>query len=311
MKKKALALLLVLVFVMVLCPSALADNSMSRVYDNEGLFDDFDTDLLNEKLAEVSSTYKVDVAIVTASSLDGKTAEEYADDFYDETGIGQGENKDGIILLLSANERQYAVSTSGYAIFAFPDAYLDAMCDEFVPYMSDGNWYEACMSFIKNCGVYLVKAYEDPSGTTPDNFDPDDFDGDYDNSYEPITDPDGDYTISGETEHSPLYFSPFWFAAALFIGIIAAFVVLASMKSGMKTVKMQSAASDYVRAGSFALSESRDTYLYMTVTRTAKPKDDDNDSGGGFHGGFGSGGNFSSTHTSSSGSMHGGRSGSF
>ncbi len=308
MKRKALSLLIVLVLVTALCPAVLADNSMSRVYDNEGLFDDFDIDLLNEKLAEVSSTYEVDVAIVTAASLDGKSAEAYADDFYDETGIGQGENKDGIILLLSSSERKYAVSTSGYAIFAFPDAYIDAMCDEFVPYMSDGDWYGACMSFIESCGVYLVKAYDDPSGTTPDNFDPDDFDGDYDDDYEPITDPDG-YDSSG---HSPLYFSPVWFAAALFIGIIAALIVLSSMKSGMKTVKMQSAASDYVRPGSFALTESRDTYLYMTVTRTAKPKDDGGSGGGGsHHGGFGSGGNFSSTHTSSSGSMHGGRSGSF
>ena len=299
MKKKALSLLLVLVLVMVLCPAALADNSMSRVYDNLGLFDDFDTDLLNEKLAEVSSTYKVDVAIVTASSLDGKTAEEYADDFYDETNIGQGENKDGIILLLSANERQYAVSTSGYAIFAFPDAYLDAMCDEFVPYMSDGNWYEACTSFIENCGVYLVKAYEDPSGTTPDNFDPDDF--------SPIdtSDPSPD-----SSEHVPLGLYWNWVAYALVIGLIVAVIVMTVMKSGMKSVHMKAEASDYVREGSFDLTESNDTYLYSTVTKTEKPKDDDNGSGSS-GGGFGSGGNFSSTHTSSSGSTHGGRSGSF
>lgn len=53
-----------------------------------------------------------------------------------------------------------------------------------------------------------------------------------------------------------------------------------------------------MKAGSMNITESRDMFLYDTVTRTAKPKD--NDSGGG-----------SSTHTSSSGSTHGGGGGKF
>lgn len=53
-----------------------------------------------------------------------------------------------------------------------------------------------------------------------------------------------------------------------------------------------------MKAGSMNITESRDMFLYNTVTRTAKPKD--NDSGGG-----------SSTHTSSSGSTHGGGGGKF
>lgn len=81
------------------------------------------------------------------------------------------------------------------------------------------------------------------------------------------------------------------------------------MKSGMKSVSMRKSAADYLRAGSFKPGRQQDLFLYHTVTMTAKPKNNDNDDG--HHGGVGSGGNFSSTHASSSGTTHGGRSGSF
>lgn len=101
MKKKLLSFILAFLLCVSLVPAALADSDKSIVYDQEGLFDEFDTEIINGKLAELNRIYSVDVAVVTAFSLDGKTAEEYADDFYDENGIGQGENKDGILLLIS------------------------------------------------------------------------------------------------------------------------------------------------------------------------------------------------------------------
>ena len=173
------------------------------------------------------------------------------------------------------------------------------MADEIVPYLSDGDWYGAASSFVSGCDTYLERAYDDPSGTTPDNFDPDDF--------SPIdtSDPSTD-----SSEHVPLGLYWNWVAYALVIGLIVAVIVMTVMKSGMKSVHMKAEASDYVREGSFDLTESNDTYLYRTVTKTEKPKDDDKGSGSS-GGGFGSGGNFSSTHTSSSGSTHGGRGGSF
>ena len=97
---------------------------------------------------------------------------------------------------------------------------------------------------------------------------------------------------------------------ALIVGLIAAFIGMSVMKSGMKSVSMRESAADYLRAGSFKPGRQQDLFLYHTVTMTARPKNNDNDNGG-HHGGFGSGGVFSSTHVSSSGTTHGGSSGSF
>ena len=83
------------------------------------------------------------------------------------------------------------------------------------------------------------------------------------------------------------------------VGIGLAMFIVGRMKAQLKTVRFQAAAGDYMKSGSLNITESRDTFLYNTVTRTEIPKDDDSSSGE------------SSTHTSSSGSTHGGGGGSF
>ena len=157
-------------------------------------------------------------------------------------------------------------------------------------YLSDGDWYSACTSFISDCGPCLVAAEDDDQP-----YDPDGFDNDYDDDYEPIG--------------TGSYFSIAWLGMALIVGLFAAFIGMSVMKSGMKSVSMRKSAADYLRAGSFKPGRQQDLFLYHTVTMTARPKNNDNDDG--HHGGVGSGGNFSSTHASSSGTTHGGRSGSF
>ena len=202
MNKKFLSLLLALILCFALVPAVLADSSKSVVYDQEQLFGEADTEMLNARLAELCDTYNVDVAIVTTTSLDGKTAQEYADDFYDENGIGGGDSKGGILLMISSAERKWAISTAGYGIFAFTDDDLEYISDNFLPYLSDGDWYSACTSFISDCGPCLVAAEEDDQP-----YDPDDFDNDYDDNYEPIT--------------SSGYFSIAWLGMALIVLTLA------------------------------------------------------------------------------------------
>ena len=88
-----------------------------------------------------------------------------------------------------------------------------------------------------------------------------------------------------------------WIPIALVIGFVLAKIVVGVMKGQLKTVRYQAAADSYVKSGSMDITESRDMFLYHTVTRTEKPE---NDSSSG-----------SSTHTSSSGTTHGGGGGKF
>ena len=88
-------------------------------------------------------------------------------------------------------------------------------------------------------------------------------------------------------------------AISVVIGVIVGFIGSGMMKSKLKSVRFQSGAANYVVPNSFKLSNSQDVYLYSTVTKTKRESDSSSGSGG------------SSTHSSSSGSMHGGSSGSF
>lgn len=78
---------------------------------------------------------------------------------------------------------------------------------------------------------------------------------------------------------------------ALGIGIVIAVIVMLILKGQLKTVDMQHGAANYTRMGSMNVTASRDTYLYSTVTKSARPKESSSShtsSGGGSYSGGGS-----------------------
>ena len=58
------------------------------------------------------------------------------------------------------------------------------------------------------------------------------------------------------------------------VGIIIGFIGSGIMKSKLTSVRYQSGAADYVVPDSFKLNDSRDIYLYSTVTKTKRSTDD-------------------------------------
>ena len=86
---------------------------------------------------------------------------------------------------------------------------------------------------------------------------------------------------------------------SLVIGLVVALIATGVMKGKLKSVRSQAAANSYIRKGSMNVTESRDLFLYRTVSRTARPTESSSSGGG------------SSSHTSSSGTSHGGGGGKF
>lgn len=231
----------------------------SRLNDLEGLLDDAAAQRISARLDEVRRELDFDIVIVTAADLGGRTMEEYADDFYDYNGFGYGEDRDGALLLLNMESRKWHISTRGYGITAFTDYGIQQAGSEIKEYF-DTDCEKAFDVFIDKCEEYVNLAR---SGKP------------YDRSLSLI-----------------------WIPISLIVGFVIANIVVGSMKKKMKSVRSQAAANSYVRDNSLNITDSRDIYLYATVTRTAKP-DNSSSSGG------------SSTHTSSSGATHGGGGGSF
>ena len=65
---------------------------------------------------------------------------------------------------------------------------------------------------------------------------------------------------------------------SLVIGVIIAFIVTSILKGQLKTVRHQSLANDYLRAGSFNVTMSNDLFLYRNITR--RRRQTNNSSGG-------------------------------
>ena len=99
MKNKLISLVLLLCLLICLPCTALADSD-TLLFDYAGLLSGDGADSIAAALEDASREYGMTVAILTVDSLDGKSAEEYADDFYDDNGLGKGEDGDGLLLLV-------------------------------------------------------------------------------------------------------------------------------------------------------------------------------------------------------------------
>ncbi len=140
------------------------------VYDSENLLTAAEANALSARLKEIGDLYRCDVIVATVASLGNKTAEEFADDFFDYNGYGYGAvpdltgktvDGDGILLLLSMEDRDFAVSTSGYGVTAFTDygiqKYLEA---QFLPYFKQNDYNGGFNAFADGCAFLLKTARE-------------------------------------------------------------------------------------------------------------------------------------------------------
>ena len=273
MKKRLFTLILALALCLCCAFPAMADNfDNKRIVDEAGLLTDTQREELSGVLDEISDRQQLDIIVVTSNDLRGcDTATECADEFYDQNGYGCGENKDGILLLISMADRDWAISTSGRAVGAFTDYGCDYIADKIMPDLSESDYAAAFTCFAELCDDFITQA----------------------DAGEPL-----DYPTDSRSGKEPLSLK--WIPISIVIGVVIALIVVACMKAKLKTVRFQPAASNYVKSGSMNLTGSSDLYLYSTVSRTERPKDNDSGGGGGSH-----------VHMSSSGSMHGGRSGKF
>ena len=218
------------------------------VIDDAGLIKASDEKELDKKIKNIQKD-KFDVVILTVKSLDGKSAQDYADDYYDNNDYGLDNEKSGVLFLVSKGDRKYHISNKGAGIKAFTDYGIGRIKEEIKPYLSDGDYFNACDEFL-NITKDFVKAYKD--GTPYDT----------DNPYNEEI----DYVILE--------------VIALVIAFVIALISVGIMRLRMNTAKPKGTAMEYIKKGSFKLTSEKDIFMYSTVTKTAKPKDNDNSAGG-------------------------------
>lgn len=154
-KKRILPVILSVVFLMAFICPVFAGENISRVVDCAEILNDTEEEKLKDKLDEISEKYQCDVSVVTEESINGQNPQDYADDYFDYFGYGLGEDKSGILLLVTMEERKWQISTHGKAIKIFTDRCQKEISDSFTPYLSDGDYYEAFEKYARGCEDYL------------------------------------------------------------------------------------------------------------------------------------------------------------
>ena len=126
-----------------------AGNHPSRVVDEADLLSDVEEEVLLGQLDEISERHQFDVVVVTLNSLGGEDIQYYAADYYDYNGYGMGENYDGAMFIMSMEERQWFILTTGYGIEVLEDYEIDAIGEEMVEDLSDGFYFDAFTTFAE------------------------------------------------------------------------------------------------------------------------------------------------------------------
>ena len=235
MKKRIFCLIGILLLAVCLIQPAFASDGIARLVDEADLLTDSEEAALSAKLDEISIRQALDVVIVTVDSTGDRTATEYADDTYDYSGYGE----DGVLLLISMDEREWAVSTSGYGITAFTDAGLDYLTDQIADQMSAGEWNDTFNSFAGLCDEFISQAR---TGSP------------YDSSNLP------------KKPFTPILTG----LVSLGIGFVIAFFRMNKWKNQLYSVQAKAEAKDYVKGGSLKLTEQKDLFLYRRIDRREK-----------------------------------------
>jgi uncharacterized protein len=222
----------------------------NKVNDRADLLTDDEEERLQEKLLSVAEKYDCDLVVLTVDSIGRKSPASYAEDFYEEQGYGIGSDLDGLILLVSMEERDWWIATYGKAITAFTDYGLDEIGEIIAEPLGEREYYDAFVQFVKLADTFLEEA---------ENGEPYDY---YHEYQEPM----------------PLFAR---LLCSVVIGLIVALIVFLILRAQLKSVGYERGAVDYVRKGSFHLTREKDLYLYNTVTRMKIETQNSHPGGGG------------------------------
>lgn len=264
-----------------------AVSGQTRVFDQAGLFSETEIIQLEEKIAQCRKSTKMDVVIVSAYADGERSAEEYADDYYDYGGFGVGKKASGVLLLYYMDGPgqpggECYISTAGTMINMLTDERIESILDDVYGDLGNRDFAGAAEHFLEDVKAYVKEGVES-----------------------------GQYTYDRDTGEIVRYHSIRLYEVAIAMviaGILAGSVCLDikkryAMKQSSREVSNSLQA--YRAECAFHFSVAGDKMVNKYVRSVPIPRNTSSGGGGRGHSGSSSAGR-STIHTSSSGSSHGG-----
>lgn len=256
MKKRILSLLLALCMTVLLAGGVYAlasEPQLPYVTDAAELLSDDDELKLTQMALQVEDTYDVGVYMVIVEdyrAFDPSGVYEATYGIYHEYTMGVGDRREGIMLLLSMDARDYALFRYGEkTAYAFNDYGLAKLEEEFLDNFAENDWVGGFEDYIRACASFLESA----------------------EAGKPVS-------------KSPVTML-LLFAA---ISLLIAAIVCAVLVGQMKTVHKKTSAEGYA-VGAVHLTDQYDQFTHRTETRRKIERSSSSGSGHSESGGGGSG----------------------
>ena len=252
MRKRLFSLLLLVLLFAAFSCSASAESSLPYVTDMAGILSSSEVQALEASAAQISEEYNCGLYIIVLDDF-RKYSYKYdvydaAQEIYQQYNLGLGYERNGMLLLLSMNERDFAVAAYGNSAHtAFTDYGKELVINSFLPELGNNFWYAGLNDYLTTSASLLKSAAEG----------------------NPVDVPETELCFGAKL------------GIVLLLPAIIALCVCGVFKAQMKTAKLQNFASEYVDESSFKLDINKDVYINRTVVTTPIPKSEPNHNGGG------------------------------
>lgn len=214
-----------------------------HVLDISGLLTPQEQDQLEQRAQTIEDAYGCGLYIATVDNYLDYASHPFdaACAIYRYNDLGAGEDRDGLILMLSMDDRDYATALYGpWAHQVFSDRVLQLQEEEFLDNFRDNDWYAGFSDFLDTSERCLAAVRSGES-------------------------------ITAETLRPPKVVTPEAvgkvFGQNFLGGLVIALMVCLAFRSGMKSVKEKTTAAEYMRVDESCLTLREDRFTHATQTR--------------------------------------------
>ena len=251
MKRLISVMVAVLLLALLAIPVSGAQIPECCIFDDEGLLSEIEYQTLEDYAREISEQRQCAVYFVTVDNFrnygDGDIFN-VARQIFLASDFGMGEDKDGVMLLLSMADRDYSLIVHGFGETALTDYGREYIREHFRDDFADDDWFHGVFDYLAYTDDLLSQARE---GRVYDRYN----------------------GITGGV---------LW-VWSLILGVVISLMVCLIQRAMMrKKVREQTSALDYVQ-GEVHITRRRDVYSHTTEVRRKIEKKDSGSSGSHSH----------------------------
>lgn len=150
-----------LLLCLIPCQTAMAKIVHICVFDEADLFSQEEIDSIDEAITKLQTETDMDYAVLTIDDAEGKTSQEYADEYYEATGLGTHGNYSGMLYLIDMDNREICISAEGDMMRYLTDERVDVILDHAFEEVSDGDYAGSALSVLQDVSAYISSGIPD------------------------------------------------------------------------------------------------------------------------------------------------------